>query len=780
MESAKTSAAAKRVLKLREKLASVFSFNKVYDEQLSSVVSNHGKSLIASLLVVSLVVTAFRNSPLFNIALSWGAMALALTIGSFVHARLYKYDDVKNFVCENAARYSTCFAGLRGLHWAIGLAVLMPTADTVLQFMLGWVIIGMASGGAFAYWSLPSAAIAYVATVGLGGVIGLLLTGKAACMLMAIALFLYCAYVLRHALASAALLRNHVETKNTLQQSRSDVGLLLRHFEEDSSDWIWETAADLKHKRNLDRFAVALGTSVASIGNASWCDMMQSHLKDEKQSLASAKFAALLSQGEDVRDVVLSFGPAENERIWKVSAHARRNQTGNFIGWHGLVSDITDQRRAEAKVLHLAHHDALTGLPNRARFEQVYRQSTSTDNGNGYGLYLLYVDLDGFKSVNDTLGHITGDQLLKLVCARLRQVTGKSDTLARHGGDEFLLLSLAPEGKPQAERLALRICSLLAEPFKVFDQRVLIGASIGVAAVGEDGSTLMEVLRHADLALYRAKEEGRNRVKFFEEGMDKHERDRQGLKADMRKALVEKQFRLHYQPIVSTEDGRVSAYEALLRWQHPVKGNVPPLDFIPLAEENGFIVELGSWILNEACRQASSWNNDVRVSVNLSAVQIRSPQLLSMVVKALADSRLLSHRLELEVTETALVEDKDAAFATLRALKALGVSISLDDFGTGYSSLAYLHEFPFDKIKIDRSFVQSCEARKQSAAVINAVLGLAAELGMSTVAEGVETAAQLALLSEKGCNEAQGYYLGRPKPANEIFPVEVRREQGVA
>jgi diguanylate cyclase (GGDEF)-like protein len=768
------------VEKLKSKLASVFSFSKIYDEQLASVLANQTKTLFASLLVVCLVVLAFRQSPLFDVALPWGAMALVLTIGSFIHARLYKYSDAKNFIRENAARYSTYFAGLRGLHWALGLAVLIPTADTVLQFLLGWVIIGMASGGAFAYWSLPSAAIAYVATIGLGGFIGLLLTGKAACVLMACALLLYCAYVLRHALTSAALLRSHVETKNTLEQSRSDVELLLSHFEQDSSDWIWETGPDFRHKRNLDRFSEILSCPVSAIANATWSELLRRHLTDEKQLLAFDKFDAMLTQGQDVRDVVLKFGPPETERIWNVSAHAKRTVDGSFSGWDGIVSDVTEHRRAEDKVLHLAHHDALTGLPNRSHFERSYKETANLYSGSEAGIYLLYIDLDGFKAVNDTLGHITGDQLLKQVCGRLQEVTRKSDMLARYGGDEFLLLSVVPDGQAQVERLAQRICSVLAEPFRILDQQVMIGASIGVALVGEGGTTLNIVLRHADLALYRAKQEGRNQVKFYESGMDQKERERQGLKIDMRVALVERQFRLHYQPIVSTVDGKIAAYEALLRWQHPVKGNIPPLDFIGLAEESGFIVELGAWILNEACHQASSWNSDVRVSVNLSAVQIRSPQLLPMIVKALAESRLLPHRLELEVTETSLVEDKDAAFATLRALKALGVSISLDDFGTGYSSLAYLHEFPFDKIKIDRSFVQSCEARKQSAAVINAVLGLAAELGMSTVAEGVETAAQLALLSEKGCNEAQGYYLGRPKPASEIFPAEVHWEQGVA
>jgi diguanylate cyclase (GGDEF)-like protein len=780
MESANANSLTNRVTQLRKNLASIFSFNKAYDEQLTSVVANQRKSLIASLLVVTIVVTAFRDSPLFNIALPWGILALVLTISSILHARLKKYSDVNNFVRENAARYSTYFAGLRGLHWAAGLAVLMPTADTVLQFMLGWVIIGMASGGAFAYWSLPSAAIAYVAIIGLGGMIGLVLTGKAACILMAVALFLYCAFVLRHALSSAALLRAHVETKHTLEESRSDVVILLSHFEEDSSDWIWQMGADLRHKRNLDRFAKALECSASSIANTNWSDMIRPLLKDERQSLFYTKFEALLSQENDVRDAILYFGKPDDERVWKVSAHAKRTANGAFAGWDGVVSDITEQRRSEAKVLHLAHHDVLTGLPNRARFEQVYTETTAIYDSTETGAYLLYIDLDGFKGVNDTLGHVTGDQLLKQVCDRLKEVTRRSDVLARYGGDEFLLLSLVPEGKSQVERLAQRICSVMAEPFKILDQQVLIGASIGVAAVGKDGVALNVVLRHADLALYRAKEEGRNQVKFFEPSMDEKERHRRDLKVDMRTALVQNQFRLHYQPIVGTEDGKVAAYEALLRWQHPERGNIPPLDFIPLAEENGFIVELGAWILNEACRQASSWNNDVRVSVNLSAVQIRSPLLLPTVVNALADSGLLPHRLELEVTETSLVEDKDAAFATLRALKALGVSIALDDFGTGYSSLAYIHEFPFDKIKIDRSFVQSCETRKQSAAVVHAVLGLASELGMSTVAEGVETAEQLALLTEKGCNEAQGYYLGKPKSAKELFSNDGQKLESVA
>jgi diguanylate cyclase (GGDEF)-like protein len=754
--------------RLRRKLASTFAFSRVYDEQLASVVANQAKALVVSLLIVSIVVTVFRNSPLFTIALPWGVMALVLTIGSFIHAKLYRYSDPQDFDSENAARYSTYFASLRGVHWAIGLVTLLPTADIILQFVLGWVIIGMASGGAFAYWSLPSAAIVYVGAIGLGGVIGLLLTGQAVTILMAVAVTLYSVFVLRHALSSAALLREHVEVKHSLEKSRSDLDLLLRHFEEDSSDWLWETGADQKHARNLDRFALALGCDVAELNMRSWSDILRPRLHGEAQAAAQSRFETLLSRGKDVRDVVLRFGLPGEERIWKVSAHAKRHSNGSFAGWDGIVSDITEQRRTEEKVLHLAHHDGLTGLPNRAHFETLFREKVAMYHGQG------------FKAVNDTLGHITGDQLLKQASSRLQQVLGDHDILSRHGGDEFIALCVAPEGSDKIAQLTGRICAVMAEPFRILEQHVSIGASIGVTQLGVDGTALDELLRNADLALYRAKEEGRSLVRFYAPDMYVRERERQNLKLDIRNALTNREFRLHYQPIVCMEDGKVKGYEALLRWQHPTRGNIPPLNFIPLAEENGFIVELGHWVLNEACRQASLWDNERRVSVNLSAVQIRSPQLLPSVVKALADSRLLPHRLELEVTETALVEDKDAAFATLRALKALGVSISLDDFGTGYSSLAYLHEFPFDKIKIDRSFVQSCEERKQSAAVINAVLGLASELGMSTVAEGVETAEQLALLTAKGCNEAQGYFLGRPKPASEIFPAEMHWEQGVA
>ncbi len=751
----------------KESLRDLFRLDAVYKEQLKEVVQGGARTITANFLVMLFIGYLFWHGPHQHFVGVWLACGAILTIFSFWRYTGGRYRALLRSAAGRLTRELSLLAGLRGLHLAVAFAYLLPISDLMHQFLLGWVIIGMVAGGGFAYRTLPIAALAYVGILTSGGVLGLVVTGEQLIMSVSLALMLFAVFLLRGAVSNTALLRDHVRMKNELEVSSGTLGLLLRDFEADSSDWLWETDADGTHRRSLDRFAKSIGCNREELEGKTWQELLQQLLLNDMQTKAARTFFEQFETGEGMSDVVLTFGPPGDERHWKISSRAHRTSDGRIAGWHGVVSDVTNEKQAQDKVVFLAHYDGLTGLPNRAKFRDEF--NAAVDRRPAYAC-LLYVDLDGFKAVNDTLGHATGDMLLKAVARRLTSLLAADDIISRHGGDEFVLFC-STSGKQQARDFAQNLCKLLAQPFNIYEQEILIGASVGVAALGSDGATLEDLLRHADLALYRAKESGRNQVKFFEPAMDQRERDKQLLKLELRRALANHEFHLHYQPIVDMAEKRVRAYEALLRWNHPERGNIPPMEFIPAAEESGFIVEIGAWALNEACREATTWNSDVRVAVNLSAVQIKNASLLPTVVNALAHSGLQPQRLELEVTETALVADKTAAFAALTALHALGVSIALDDFGTGYSSLAYLHEFPFDKIKIDRSFVQSCELRHQSAAVVNAVLALAAELKMSTVAEGVETEAQLALLAEKGCNEAQGYLLGKPRPAREL-PVD--------
>ena len=436
----------------------------------------------------------------------------------------------------------------------------------------------------------------------------------------------------------------------------------------------------------------------------------------------------------------------------------------------GLVStteDITEQRRSQAKIAHMALHDALTGLPNRVLLsERLDHTLARARRGEMVATHML--DLDRFKHVNDTLGHAAGDKLLQMVADRLRTLVRETDTIARMGGDEFAVMQVAISQAADATSLAQRIIEVLSQPYDIEGRQAVIGASIGVSVGPGDGISPDQILRNADLALYRAKGDGRGMFRFFERGMDAQMQARRALECDLRKALAGGEFELYYQPVVDLASNEISGLEALIRWHHPEKGMIPPNTFIPLAEEIGLIVPIGEWAIREACTTAASWPRELKVAVNLSPAQFRSPGLLQVIVEALATSGLSPVRLELEITETILLQDSEATLATLYRLRELGVRVAMDDFGTGYSSLSYLQSFPFDKIKIDRSFVKDIAESTGSLNIVRAVAALAKGLGMAATAEGVETQAQLDKIRGEGCSEMQGFLFSIPLPARDI------------
>jgi diguanylate cyclase (GGDEF)-like protein/PAS domain S-box-containing protein len=429
--------------------------------------------------------------------------------------------------------------------------------------------------------------------------------------------------------------------------------------------------------------------------------------------------------------------------------------------------DITELRRSQARIAHLALHDTLTGLPNRAllneRLEDALRR---VKRGEILAVHLL--DLDRFKNVNDTLGHPAGDCLLKMVSERLRPLVRETDTIARMGGDEFAIVQTAIAQPLDATSLAHRVIEALSAPYTIIDHQVIIGASVGIAIGPDDGVTPEQLMRNADLALYRAKGDGRGTYRFFEREMDAQMQTRRHLEDDLRAALPAHQFQLHYQPVVDLASNEVNGFEALVRWRHPERGLLLPGSFIPLAEEIGFIIPLGEWVLREACATAARWPEELKIAVNLSPLQFRSSGLVQLVVNALAATGLDAHRLELEVTESTLLQDCEATLSILFQLRALGVRIAMDDFGTGYSSLSYLQSFPFDRIKIDRSFVKDIADRVGSLNIVRAVAAMANGLGMTTTAEGVETEEQLETVKAEGCTEMQGFLFSQPMPAEEV------------
>ncbi len=431
------------------------------------------------------------------------------------------------------------------------------------------------------------------------------------------------------------------------------------------------------------------------------------------------------------------------------------------------IRDIRERKRAEERIRHLANHDLLTGLPNRSLFLDRLNVALANAERARSGVAVLYLDLDRFKAVNDLLGHPAGDRLLQEMARRLRDAVPGHDTVARLSGDEFAVLHrIAQPGEALA--LADRLVKSLGAPADLDGQRMVVGTSIGIALFPQDGAAAEPLLQHADTALYRAKEEGRGTFRFFESAMNERLQARRGMERDLRQALSDGALTVHYQPLEDCGTRRILGFEALVRWKHPVRGMVPPSEFVPLAEESGLIMQLGEFVLRTACRDARHWPDPVKVAVNLSPVQFRHSDLAATILAILEEEGLPPRRLEIEVTEGVMIDDTERALAALSALKAAGVRIALDDFGTGYSSLSYLQKFTFDKLKIDRSFVQLMAESRESLSIIRTILALAKSLGIAVTAEGVETEEQRTLLNNEACNQLQGYLIGRPVPASEL------------
>jgi diguanylate cyclase (GGDEF)-like protein/PAS domain S-box-containing protein len=441
-------------------------------------------------------------------------------------------------------------------------------------------------------------------------------------------------------------------------------------------------------------------------------------------------------------------------------------------GWVATHEDITERRIAEEKIAHLAHYDTLTDLPNRALFRERLELELERIRRGGQ-LAVLYIDIDEFKSINDSLGHPVGDELLKTMAARLTRCVGEADFVSRLGGDEFAIVQTSVRQTEDVTDLISRVYGVMREPFECLGHQLSTDASIGVALAPQDGADLDELLKNADLAMYGAKADGRRTYRFFERDMDARTKTRRLLEQDLRQMTAEGKyaeggFDVHYQPLVNLRDNRVSGCEALLRWRHPVRGMISPAEFIPVAEDSGLISQLGEWVLTKACAEAATWPSNIKLAVNVSPVQFRNHAFALKVAATLAESGLAANRLELEITEAVLIRDDEVALTILHQLRAIGARVALDDFGTGYSSLSYLQRFPFDKIKIDRSFVNNIVESDGSCAIVQAVVNIAAARNMTTTAEGVETEPQRELLRTLGCTEMQGYLFSPARPAAEV------------
>lgn len=505
-----------------------------------------------------------------------------------------------------------------------------------------------------------------------------------------------------------------------------------------------------------ERFAEIAGVPIESLGDGTSARaILEQAFASGADDQAIDTFLGHLEAGRSVESSL----PTPTGRIIDVSF--RPAASGGMVV---TFEDNTEQRVAEARIAHMAQFDGLTDLPNRLQAEEHLESLFEAKQAGAASFAVMFIDLDRFKVVNDSLGHPVGDALLKLVAERLRRIMRPSDLVARFGGDEFMVVQSPIRSPGCAEALAERIIEELRHPYIIDRQRLDVGASIGIALSSMHGATARALIKNADIALYVAKNEGRNRYFMFEESLEREAQVRRILEVDLRQALDREEFELHYQPIADIHTGETVICEALLRWKHPDRGMVPPNAFIPIAEETGLIIPIGRWVLEQACRDAATWPEHVRVAVNLSPLQFADRDLIPTVERAVEAAGLDPRRLEIEIVETVMINDSEATIRVMQELRGLGLTISLDDFGSGYSALSYLHRFKFEKIKIDGSYARSIDANPASAAIIKAVATMGTELNMRTVIEGVETADQLNQARALGCTEVQGWLLARPMP----------------
>ena len=699
-------------------------------------------------------------------ALVWAAiMVAALAVG--FPAAIHAYRSKKTPRPRPASHLSPPVqsAMMFGLVWSVAPILLIPGAPAPQQMLVTTVIAGMMCGGAYIFSTVPRAAVAFVGTIGLGFVGAMLTSNFGFGKWPLIGLLIIYSFIM--AKAAYWNYANYIRAwtqqielnsqKAALGAQNEVINLLLKDFEQTASDILWETDQDGHFVRMTDELAERLNVDPARTKDNDIASILT------RGGGLEADVRTVINKMTDVeffRDVTLRLTTEAGDR-W-LSFSGKTKEDG---GYRGVVADITDAHQAEDKIRYLAHYDGLTGLANREQLKVEMQAALDDAEASGNGFALLCLDLDRFKVINDTHGHLIGDHVLKVSAERMLACIGENDVAARAGGDEFIILQRDGITREHVSILAEKLIKTLEEPIKINSLIVQVSTSIGVSGCPENGLSANGLLKNADLALYRAKQSGRAQFCFYEQDMDDEVSDRRQLEADLREAVREGQFRLFFQPLIDSNTRKAIGFETLLRWDHPTLGLVTPDSFINVAEQTGMISAIGEWVIREALREASCWVDGQSVSINLSPIQVKSPGLMPTIIQALAQSGIAPERVEFEITESVLLDESESSMAKLHELHQMGIKISLDDFGTGYSSLSYLSSFPFDKIKIDKSFVQSIDDSPECRAIVRAVAGLAGSLGIRSTAEGLETEQQIAGVMEEGCSELQGYYFCRPKPA---------------
>ncbi|MEP2103178.1 EAL domain-containing protein [Parasphingorhabdus sp.] len=735
--------------------------------------AEHGKSVrvtvFANLVNAAILSILFFDQAPLAMHVLWYAMFAYLSISRLHLAKRSRTADLprsemlklKAGITFNAAGYAQM--------WGAGVACLLSVATSNQLMLLAIIGAGKMSTAVVSYRHIPEASRAWTIIMYVGLTTGLLYLGGIESYAAIALLTMFGSVLYINGANIFENFANQLTAGQEIQRSAETVRLLLNDFEEQASNWLFSVDADGCLIDVCERFAEAANRPREAMNGMNLISLIE----DEEHR---TQLADHIANGRSFRDMTVSIDVGGDQQWWTISARVAEEVSGaGSVAFRGVIEDITAQKNAEAKVSYMAHFDGLTDLPNRRLFTETLNRTIHRAQPDD-DISLIFFDLDHFKAINDTLGHPIGDKLLQMISRRLESLAKPGDLLARIGGDEFALLLTGARAISQAD-IAEAIVDQIGKPFLVDDHNVVSSVSVGVAAWTSDMQDANQLLKYADLALYSAKGAGRNRVAFFEEGMDVAAEARRNLELDLRASLGRDEMRLHYQPLVDLKTQQKIGYEALLRWEHPERGVVMPDDFIAVAEETGMIVQLGEWVIRKALDDAASWDEKLTVAINLSPTQMRSASLVSTIVSALAHSGVDPGRLELEITESILMQDSEANIRTLHTLRDLGIRISLDDFGTGYSSLNYLRSFPFDKIKIDRCFVSEIDTREDCRAIIRSVISLAQNLGMTTTAEGVEREDQVDELRMEGCDQVQGFLYGKAEALEEYTDLRSNQAQ---
>ncbi|WP_340586829.1 putative bifunctional diguanylate cyclase/phosphodiesterase [Erythrobacter alti] len=658
--------------------------------------------------------------------------------------------------------------------WIVALLIFAPMGNAAQHFGIWTLAAMLVAGSAATSSSAPVATVVFDLVVGVAGAASFIISGD---YLFAVASLAFIVVIVAGSLNSARTYLSARIAEAGVAEKDEVVSLLLREFEEKESDWLWQVDNNRCLRSVSPRFAYALGREPADIEGERFIRLVAGHTfesGDVPRSLHD--LAERLKRRESFSNLLVEIHLGEQRRWWELSGTPMRDASGNYIGFRGVGSDVSEQRERDEKIAYLARYDTLTGLPNRLMLTEALGEAMRFSAQWRTRCAFLMIDLDRFKQVNDSLGHLVGDRLLTKVAERLNEVCTDNEQCGRLGGDEFAVVVRDATDHTRVDRVAETIIEHLSKPYIVDNHTLFIGASVGSAIGPRDGQSVETLMRNADLALYRSKDDGGGVHHTYVPSLHADAEERRTLELSLRNAIANNELSLNYQPVVNARSEGVVSFEALLRWNSEEHGFVSPAKFIPMAEDTRLIIPIGEWVLQQACREAMRWPEDVKVAVNVSGEQLLEPNFPTTIVSALAETGLPASRLEVEVTESVFLRDGKTANQALEEIIALGCSVALDDFGTGYSSLGYLRNIRFSTIKVDRSFVQgAAQESPESLAIIRAVVAMAQSLEMSTTAEGVETAEQADLIRELGCTKIQGYYFGRPMTAAEAYSLVANR-----